>query len=279
MINLRHVLIVIILVSVFSGCISQPVPSETSVPTKKLPLIIEYYFFIKQPAPSETSVPTVTPTVIPTVIPTVTPTVTPTVIPTHVGTVGASIYLESSPENVTIYIPVLLDENKTVLKMYDSPENIGNVTTAIVDTEYGKAIKISKSGQLKIFKEIYFQDQNVKLKVDGQTPEQTSDEFFSRFTISMSNDKAPEHFISMPSDPNINAWVYSDSEVEKVSFSFYIDPQTTLYESEMGNAGTAIDINPEGWWVHLRKGWQVVNLLRGQIAWDAVSTAVSTPKP
>jgi len=261
MIYLRHVLTVIILVSVFSGCISQPVPSETSVPTKKLPLIIEYYFFIKQPAPSETSV----------------PTVTPTVIPTHVGTVGASIYLESSPENVTIYIPVLLDENKTVLKMYDSPENIGNVTTAIVDTEYGKAIKISKSGQSKIFKEIIFQDQHVKLKVDGQTHEQTSDEFFSRFTISMSNDKAPEHFNSVPSDPNINAWVYSDSEVEKVHFSFFLDPGTALYESEFSNSGTALDINPQDWWVHLRKGWQVVNLIRGQIAWDSFPTATATP--
>lgn len=212
MINLRHVLTIIILVSVFSGCISQPAPSETSVPT-------------------------VIPTDIPTVTLTVTPTVTPTVIPTHAGMVRASISLESSPENVTIYVPVLLDENKTVLKMYYTPEIIGNVTTAIVDTEHGKALKISKSGQLKIYKEIIIQDQNVKLKVDGQAPEQTSDEFFSRFTISMSNYKAPEHFSSMPSDPNINAWVYSDSEVEKVRFSFYIDPRTALYKSESFSSG------------------------------------------
>ncbi|MGB8218250.1 MAG: hypothetical protein WCE94_13210 [Candidatus Methanoperedens sp.] len=130
MINLRHVLTIIILVS-FSGCISQPAPSETSVPTKQLPLIIEYYFPIRQPTPSETSVPIVTPTFI--------PIVTPTVIPTHVGVVTASISLESSAKNITIYVPVLLDENKTVLKMYDTPEITGNVTTAIVDTEHGSS--------------------------------------------------------------------------------------------------------------------------------------------
>lgn len=248
--NFKPILIVIILVSVFSGC-------------------------IRQPAPSETSVPTVIPTVTPTVIPTTTTMVEDR--PLAYGRTSASIYLESSPENVTIYVPVLLDENKNVLKMYDTPENIGNVTTAIVDTEYGKALKISKSGQLRIYKEIIFQDQHVKLKVDGQTPEQTSDEFFSRFTISMSNYKAPEHFINMPTDSNIAAWVYSDSEVEKVRFSFFLDPRTALYESEFSNSGTALDINPQDWWVHLRKGWQVVNLSRGQIAWDAFPTATATP--
>lgn len=91
----------------------------------------------------------------------------------------------------------------------------------------------------------------------------------------MSNYKAPEHFISMPTDSNIDAWVYSDSEVEKFSFSFSVDPQTALYKSESFSSGTALEISPEGWWVHLRKGWQVVNLSLGQIAWDAVST--STP--
>jgi hypothetical protein len=271
--NFKHVLIFIIFLSVFSGCIRQPAPSETSVPTKQLPLIIEYYFLTSQPAE------TLVATVIPTVTPIVSPTVTPTAIPTHGGVVRASISLESTPENVTIYVPVLLDENKTVLTMYETPENIINVTTAIVDTEHGKALKISKSGQLKTFKEIIIQDQQVKLKLDGQTPEQTYDEFFSRFTISMSNYKAPEHFNSVPSDPNINVWVYSDNEVEKVHFSFFLDPRTALYKSESFSSGTELEISPEGWGVHLRKGWQVVKLSRGQIAWDAVSTAVSTPAP
>jgi len=208
-------------------------------------------------SPSETSVKTVNSTIIPTVTPTAT------------SRVEASVYLESSAENITIYVPVLLDENNKVLKMYDTPVIIGKVTTSILDTEHGKALKISKSGKSNN-NEIHFQEQDEKLKEDAQTPEQKSDEFFSRFTISMSNYKAPDHFISMPPDPNIDAWVYSDTEIDKFSFSFDIDPRTTLYESDMGSAGIALGISPQGWWVHLRKGWQEVKLSRGQIAWDAV---------
>gem|GEM_PF-3328684 len=168
----------------------------------------------------------------------------------------------------------MLDENNKVLKMYDTPVSNGKVTTSILDTEHGKALMISKSGKSNT-NEIHFQEQDYKLKEDEQTPEQKSDEFFSRFTISMSNYKAPDHFISMPPDPNIDSWVYSDNEIKKISFSFNIDPRTTLYESGMGSAGIALDVSPQGWWVHLRKGWQIVNLSRGQIAWDAVRTPAS----
>ena len=62
------------------------------------------------------------------------------------ATTSTSIHIESSAENITIYVPVLLDENKNVLKMYENPEITGNVTTAVIDTEYGKALMISGSG-------------------------------------------------------------------------------------------------------------------------------------
>jgi hypothetical protein len=164
MINFKHVLPVIIFVSILSGCISQPVPYETSIPT---------------------------------VIPTATMMVE-NWEPGYAST-SASIYIESSAENITIYVPVLLDEKKNVLKMYDTPAITGNVTTSIVDTEHGKALKISKSGQLNIYEgknEIDFQEQHGKLNGDKLT----SDEFFRRFTISMSNYTSPEHFIDMPYD-------------------------------------------------------------------------------
>jgi hypothetical protein len=92
--NFKHVLTVIIFVSIFSGCISQPATSETSIPT-----------------------------VIPTPI-----TMVEDRPPAYAST-SASIYLESGAENITIYVPVLLDENKNVLKMYDTPVITGNVTT------------------------------------------------------------------------------------------------------------------------------------------------------
>lgn len=309
MINFRHVLILIILVSVFSGCIGQPTPSETSVPTPTAATMVE--------------------------------------IGSHQGaSTSESIYLEPGAEKITIYVPVLLDKNRNVLKMYEIPTIEGNLTTTIIDTEYGKAIKISGSGlgsylfnwndipgkdtdrfvkwlgdnfpiekpdirrtddgaiiasgkypfteSIKVvytfrlnqeknkilynvsgsdpYYPLFVKEENGKLNVyNGRSEinmnethgilkedERTSDEFFSEFTISMSNYTPPEHFTTMPipePPPEINAWVYSDSEIEKVRFYFYLDPRNRM-------SGISLDIGTDGW-VHLRKGWQVVNLSGG----------------
>ncbi len=315
MINLRYVLIVIILLSVFSGCIRQPPSSENSVPT-------------------------------------VTPTATTMVDigPQQDASTSASIYLEPSAENITIYFPVMLDENKNVLKMYETPAITGNVTATLINTEKGKALKINGSGlgkylfswndipgkdtdrfvkwlennlrierpdirktddgaiiasgkyevtpSMKVeytfrlneeknkilynvtgsdpYYPLFVKEENGKLNIYNgiieinmneshgklKEDEQTSDEFFRRFTISMSNYTSPEHFIEMPIPefpPEIDAWIYSDSEVEKVRFYFDIDPKTTLYKSESFSSGITLEISPREW-VHLRKGWQVVNL-------------------
>lgn len=250
---------------------------------------------------------------------------------------SASIYLESSAEKLTIYVPVLLDENKKVLKMYEKPTITGNVTTAVIDTEYGKALMISRSGlgnylfdwnevpgkdtdrfvkwlenrgmtqpgekldirktdndstltvsggigykyrinekkvlelintaigdtglffakeengKLNIYagnNEIDLKETHGKLKED----EQTSDEFFRGFTISMSS------YTSSEPQPKIDAWVYSDTEIEKVRFYFYLDPANRINRR-------ALSIGTDGW-VHLKKGWQVVNLSGGIVAWD-----------
>jgi len=58
----------------------------------------------------------------------------------------------------------------------------------------------------------------------------------------------------------IGAWVYSDTEIEKITFHYYLDP---LNYSE----GRALSISTQGW-VNLKKGWQVVNLSRGISYWD-----------
>lgn len=274
---------------------------------------------------------------------------------------SAYIYLEPSADKITIYVPILLDENKNVLKMYESPTIEGNFTTTIIDTEHGKALKISGSGlgrnifswndvtgkdtvrflkwvedNLRIERPEIIKTDNGAITVSGKYPvtestkveytfrlneeknkilydvtgsdpyyplfvkeengklnvynginninfeenhgilkegEQTSDDFFRRFTISMSNYKSPEHFNKMSiseSDPKIEAWVYSDIEVENVSFSFYLDPKNPIYESESFASGIALGISPQEWWVNLKKGWQVVNLSLGKTYWDAV---------
>jgi len=336
------------------------------------------------------------------------------------ATSSTSIHIESSSENITIYVPVLLDENKTVLKMYENPEITGNVTTAVIDTEYGKALMISGSGlgdylfnwnevpgkdtdrfvgwleetgrvwpgeKLDISKtddgkvitvsegttriyqlnetgvlkfyhvgdigrsgssEVYLfnwnevpgkdtdrfvewleskehvqpgekldisktddgrvitvsgrstwtywlnrngnleyqsveknvisemfgqglfftKEENGQLNIYAGNNEinmneehgilkedtQTSDEFLKGFTISMSNYTSPESFIPRE-DRTFDAWVYSDSEVEKVRFHFYLDPNNRIDRRHlsMGTKG----------WVHLNKGWQVLNLTAG----------------
>lgn len=142
------------------------------------------------------------------------------------------------------------------MKMYETPTITGNnVTTAIIDTEHGKALKISGSGLI----EIHMQEKHGKLKEDSQT----SDEFFRGFTISMSNYTSPEPFIQPPypePPPKIDVWVYSDREVEQLSFHFYRDPYNRINR-------VALSIGTDGW-VHLRKGWQVVKLSAGIVCWD-----------
>lgn len=328
--NFKHVLTVIIFVSIFSGCISQPDPSETSIPKT---------------------------------IPTAIPTTTMADDRQVYAITSTSIDWESETENITIYVPVLLDENKSVLKMYDKTIITGNITTAIIDTEHGKALRISKSGlgdyvfnwkevpgkdtdrfvewqesrgfmqpgeKLEIRKmdndrllsvsgstsphyEYLLNEKNIlesynfydgnKQKMEGgglffakeengnlniytgnnevninesheklKADEQTFDEFFRRFTIIMSNYESPEHFIQMPiseSDPEIEAWVYSDSDLEKFSIHFTIDPKTSLYESGSFSSGIALGIGTQRW-IHLRKGWHAVNMSLRKMVWDAV---------
>jgi hypothetical protein len=122
-----------------------------------------------------------------------------------------------------IWIVRLNEEN--ILELYNMYDNIKQ-------TMMGWHLFFAKeeNGNLDIYtgnNEINMNESHGKLKED----EQTSDEFFRRFTISMSNYTSPEHFIEMPiseSEPKIDAWVYSDSEIEKVSFYFSLDPKNSI---------------------------------------------------
>lgn len=268
--------------------------------------------------------------------------------PQEEATTSTSISIESSTENITIYVPVLLDENKTVLKMYENPQITGNVTTAVINTEYGKAFMISRSGlgnylfnwnevpgkdndrfekwlENRGFKEpedkldirktdnsntltasvsrfehrgieytyrinekkemesgrkgsglFFTKEENGQLNIYSGNNEinmnekhgilkedtQTSDEFLNRFTISMSNYTYRESFIQQPDHElrKIGVWVYSDSEIEKVRFSYSLDPENRI-NREILYIGTDTG-------VHLKKGWQVVNLSINIESWD-----------
>ena len=159
------------------------------------------------------------------------------------ATSSSSIYIESSAENVTIYVPVLLDENKNALKMYETPEITGNMTTAVINTEYGKALMISN---------IYAGNNEINMKETHGIKEDTQeiDEFLKGFTISMSNYTPPEsQYYQLPV---VESWVYSDSEVEKVRFDFNLDPENRIDDRVLSiRTDTGL---------HLKKGWQVVNI-------------------
>ncbi len=219
---------VIMLFSFFSGCVGLPANSNISIPpVTSTPLPIGEYY---KPMNSSAS---------------------------------TMIFLEPM-KNITVYVPVWLDENMTVLEMYNTPVTTDTVTTAIIDTEHGKALKINKSGRLNRYGEgnyVSFTGQYGLLKEDVQT----SEKFFRRFKISMSNYTPPEHFIDSPyfgrDSKVIDAWVYSDNDVNNFGLSFFIDPRNRINR-------IALSIDTEGVGIHLRKGWQIVKLSLQTIAWD-----------
>lgn len=171
---------------------------------------------------------------------------------------SASIYITSGAETITIYLPALLDANGSVLKMYKTPTITDNVTAMIIDTEKGIALKISGSGTGKI--EIRMNEKHGRLK------DEAMEEFLKKFTISMSN-----YTPSLTPPATVDAWVYSDGEVEQLSFSFIVDPGGGRALS----IGTreSVGIAPQNGAVNiertsLSKGWQAVKLNAGFLMYD-----------
>lgn len=116
-----------------------------------------------------------------------------------------------------------------------------------------KGFSITDEGKLNLYSgnyEIDIDEKHEILKEDTQT----SDEFLKGLTISMSN------HTSLKPLSEIDAWVYSDSDVEKISFYFELDPQTHSDRESL-----VIDTYGR---VNLIKGWQMVNLSVNRIVWD-----------
>ncbi len=90
-----------------------------------------------------------------------------------------SINITSGSEKVMLYVPVLLDETGKVLEMYEKPAITGNATTAVVDTDHGKALRISGTGVIEV---------NMN-QIDGllATNLEANERFVNGFTLSTSN--------------------------------------------------------------------------------------------
>src|SRR5659263_530214 len=149
-------------------------------------------------------------------------------------TTEVSIDILSGDGKITVFIPVLL-ENGTVMEMYEKPSILGNATTEIINTDYGKVFKISGSGSILI-----------NLKQTGTvmaTSVEEDEKFVNGFTLSTSN--ATNYFKN--SGSHVAAWVYSEEDGTNLKLSIMRD----------NGWGKQILIKTEQ---NVKRGWQEVGL-------------------
>jgi hypothetical protein len=135
---------------------------------------------------------------------------------------------------------VLLDDGE-VLEMYEHPTVNGEAATAIIDTQYGKALRITGSGDV----EIHMQ-QSLGIQ-RGKQP----DEAFGGFSLSMGNYTVGEN------DRTTDIRIYIAGEVDNLGISFSMDTgwgQILEIDNEKDN-------DPG-------EGWQVVRLVVSVFCYD-----------
>lgn len=159
----------------------------------------------------------------------------------------ASIFVLSDSEKITLYVPIMLDEKGETPKMYENPTIIGNLTTSIIITEYGKALKICGSGG------------EIKMKQDNGNLGSIENDyrFVEGLTISMSNSTPPGEKMIF----EVDAWVYSEKDVKDFILFF---------SRSGGYHGKTLFIRTGSHWrdsrpgekdsQRLTKGWQLVKL-------------------
>ncbi|MCD4845464.1 MAG: hypothetical protein K8R25_13365 [Methanosarcinales archaeon] len=155
---------------------------------------------------------------------------------------ATSIHVSSDTGEMTLYVPVLLDDKGNVLEMYEHPEVTGDTTTAIIDTKYGKALKINRlSGDVGI---------NMRQSHGIQLGKQL-EEVFDGFSISMS-DYTVGKDVQMT-----DIRIYSATEVNNLSISLSLDNgwgKINTIETEQN--------------IDLSEGWQVVRLSVSNMWYD-----------
>ena len=149
-------------------------------------------------------------------------------------TTNVSIDILSGDGKITVFIPILL-ENGTLMGMYEKPSILGNATTEIINTEYGKAFKISGSGSI-----IINMKQTGKLMA---TSVEEDEKFVNGFTLSTSN--ATNYF--KKGNGHAAAWVYSEEDGTRLKLSIIRD----------NGWGKQIIIKTEQ---EVKRGWQEVGL-------------------
>jgi len=108
-----------------------------------------------------------------------------------------------SSRQSTLYVPVLLDDNGKVMEMYHKPAVSGSASATVIDTDHGKALRITGSGDIGIqIRQTYAK----ALKDPGD-----AEKFINGFALSMVNNAVPQ-------DNLREIWVYSENGGEVLSY-------------------------------------------------------------
>lgn len=151
----------------------------------------------------------------------------------HYATTSASIKILTGSENTSVYVPVFMYDTGDVLEMYTKPTIKGDSSTAIIDTEYGKALKINGSGAIEI---------DMSQKHTSVTNPNEIEKYLNDLKFSMSD------YSWSRKGGTVETWVYSEDAAE---FSF-----TVKQDNGWGRETSLIMEKPK----NLTKGWQAVVL-------------------
>ncbi|MCE8422457.1 MAG: hypothetical protein J5U17_01565 [Candidatus Methanoperedens sp.] len=123
---------------------------------------------------------------------------------------SVSIDVVSGNEGATLFIPVIMDENGKVLEMYGKPEISGSASTSIIDTDHGKALKISGTGIFRI------EMKQTGIMFAGNS--ETNDKFENGFKLSTGNSTNYGKIYGATT-----AWIYSENNDVSFGMSIHRD--------------------------------------------------------
>ncbi len=125
---------------------------------------------------------------------------------------ASGVSIDTDNKTATVYVPVFMDSKGAVLDVYDGSEIFGNATYEIIDTEYGKAMKVTATGNILIF---------TKHPDGAKRSNSAVNRYLKDFGLSMSDFKPLEgDATTIPPVkimPKTGVWVYSDSEIKSLS--------------------------------------------------------------
>lgn len=125
---------------------------------------------------------------------------------------ASGVGIDTDNKTATVYVPVFVDSKGAVLDVYDDTKIFGNATYEIIDTEYGKAMKITATGNILIF---------TKHPDGAKRSNREVNRYLKDFGLSMSDFKPFEDDATeippVKIMPKAGIWVYSDSEIKSLS--------------------------------------------------------------